>query len=152
MRAVGLVVGAGALLAAGAIGVAVARSRTEGPRTPDDSTQSTGTSTGITWANDALLPDVRSGGAAQAQWAAAAIGNLDADGDRRLQATDGSQLPGAWGPAGPSHVVDALIARYDTSGDGVLDGAEAALVGADVAVDGWLSQDAVRRLRAELGG
>ncbi len=153
MRGIGVMVGAGALLAAGAIGLAITAGRRDDTDTPPSPRPMPRPEAGgIVWSPDALLPGVSKDGAAQADWAAAAIGRLDANGDRILQASDGASTGGAWGSDGPSHVVAALIDRYDSTGDGFLDAHEAALVGADVAVDGWLTSDAVHGLRRILGG
>jgi hypothetical protein len=150
-------IGVGALVVAGAIGFMALRG--DDDDAAPASAPETGTSTpanapgrtGISWSPDALLPGVAPGGAAQADWAAATLGNLDVDGDGALRADDGAAGTGAWS-RDTSHIVDALISRYDAGGDGFLDADEAAGMGADVAVDGWMTADATRRLRAALGG
>jgi hypothetical protein len=153
MRTMALVAGAGLLVGAAAIGVAATmRDGGDIPRTTPSDGAAKGQPTGVRWDPDALLPSVEAGGARQAQWAAEAIRNLDASADGRLQAFDAeTAAAGGWGTGGPTHVINALIARYDTSGDGILDAGEATLVGADVAKDGWLSAATVDALRRELG-
>jgi hypothetical protein len=148
-------IGVGALAIAGAIGWAVLGGDDEtGPASAPDTGTTTSTntpgSTGISWSPDALLPDVAPSGAAQAEWAAATLRNLDVDGDGALRADDGAAGTSAWSHD-TSHIVDALISRYDVGGDGFLDAGEAAGMGSDVAVDGWMTADATRRLREALG-
>jgi hypothetical protein len=146
MRTMNVLVGAGALLAAGAIGAAVLLRDEPTP----DATPGT-TATGIDVMPDAMLPGVASGGASQAAWAAAVVEQLDVDGDRAIGASDAAGAVGAWGPAGPRHVIGELVVRYDASGDGTIDPAESRRIGADVATDGWLSADAADQLRRALG-
>lgn len=156
----GLMLGAGALLAVGAIGITALVANSHGDagttRLPTPSPGPApdphgGAKTGISWSPDALLPDVEAGGAKQAEWAAEVLRHLDATGDGSLEHADGAaSAAGGWGSQGPTGVVDALVARYDRSGDDVVDPDEAARMGADVAVDGWLSADAVARLRDDL--
>lgn len=155
----GLMLGAGALLAVGAIGVTALVANSHGDadatRLPTPSPGPApdphgGARTGINWSPDALLPDVEAGGATQAEWAAAVLRHLDSTGDGSLEHADGASAAGGWGSAGPTALVDALVARYDRSGDEVVDSDEAARIGADVATDGWLTADAVARLRDEL--
>jgi hypothetical protein len=158
---IGLALGATALLAAGAIGVVALATggdheadtdvRLPNPSPGPAPKQPDAAKTGIMWAPDALLPGVQAGGAAQATWAAEVLQHLDSSGNGSLEHEDGAGAAGGW-DHGSYEIVDALVARYDTTGDDIVGPDEATRIGADAASGGWLSADAVERLRDELHG
>ncbi|MCB0879664.1 MAG: hypothetical protein KDC46_11895 [Thermoleophilia bacterium] len=168
MRPIGIALSAG-LLAAGAIGIAVAigaAGHHDGADPPHDGplpspspgpapVPPTGASStlpiGLSWPADGLLPTVKPGGVEQSEFAAAIVTNLGGGDDGRLDASDAPRV-GGWGSAGAAHLIQGLVDRYDTNADSALDRTEAATVGADVAVDGRISPEAAQRLYAELQG
>lgn len=151
MRTTGMLVGAGVAIAALGL-TAAALHRAHGDQQPSPPSDGAGDSTGnddITWSPDALLPDVPARGFDQSRFAAALFTQLDGLDDGVLEPADGGRV-GAWGSEGATNLIDHLVTRYDTGGDGTLDRAEGAAIGADVAIKGRITPDAAARLYTDL--